>query len=108
MSFWSKLSKIIAPGDSSDFDTRSHWIYVRCKRCGDILSSCVDLQNDLSQDYASSQFVTRKTLVGDGANRCFQRVELTLTFDKNKRLLDIQAIGGEVVDPPQKEGEIGD
>jgi hypothetical protein len=33
-----------------------------------------------------------------GPERCFQAIEVTLTFDVDRRLLDRQAAGGDFVD----------
>jgi len=43
----------------------------------------------------------RKVLVGDGAHRCFQRIDVTLHFDKNKRLIDRSITGGDFLQPEE-------
>ena len=71
---------------------------VQCRRCGDVLPVYVNLQNDLSQDYERDVFYVRKLISGSGANRCFQQIEVQLTFDAQKRLLEREISGGNFVD----------
>jgi hypothetical protein len=73
---------------------------VRCLRCKEIISGQVDLKNDLSVDYERNRYVVRKLVSGSGANRCFQSIEVRLTFDMNKNLVDREIFGGEFVDDP--------
>lgn len=77
------------------------WIEVKCIRCGEIIRARIDLQNDLSIEYSSDAdetfYICRKTLMGEG--RCFQRVETSLTFDKDRNLIDRNINGGEFVSP---------
>ncbi|MBN1440784.1 MAG: hypothetical protein JW929_15360 [Anaerolineales bacterium] len=73
---------------------------VKCKRCGEILTAQVNLANDLSIEYDDSgnpEFYTcRKVLMGSG--RCFQRVEVVLTFDTNRVLQEKTVHGGSFVE----------
>ena len=73
---------------------------VRCLRCGELLPAQVNLLNDLSIDYANASevYIVRKLVTGSGANRCFQTVEINLTFDKNRQLIKRSIHGGEFVD----------
>ena len=46
----------------------------------------------------------RKGLVGTGARRCFQTVEVTLTFDQNKKnVIDSEVIGGKLISQEEYE-----
>ncbi len=96
MSFADRLRKLFSPPSPGAGD-RAYWVHVRCRRCGEVIPVRIDLLNDLSPDYDSGQYVVHKTVVGDGKNRCFQRIELALTFDGTKRLLSQEATGGEVI-----------
>ncbi len=97
MSFFDRLKKAFAsPGGN-----RNYWVHVRCARCGEVITARIDLLNDLSVDYETGQYHTRKVLIGQGAARCFQPIEITLTFDKNKRLIDRTIAGGEFLAPGQ-------
>jgi len=101
MSFLKRLSDIFSPAQGSDFGKRSYMFEVRCRRCGEIIPGRVDLMNELSQDYDTGLFTSRKVVMGSGENRCFQQIEAIFTFDKNKQLIDKQVIGGEIVEPPE-------
>lgn len=68
---------------------------VRCARCGEILPGRVHLGNDLSLT-DDGVYYCRKVLIGSG--RCFQAVEVELRFDAQRRLLDRQAAGGQLVE----------
>lgn len=73
-------------------------IPVRCRRCGEVLTATINLGVDLSIDYERNQYTVRKLVSGNGANRCFQTVELWLTFDDAHHLIDRQIVGGDFVD----------
>jgi hypothetical protein len=92
MSFLKKLSSLFSSPSS---DKRSLWLYVKCDKCGEILKGRVDLYNDLSFDYGETgggtSYFCRKVFVG--SNRCYRPIEVELTFDKNRNLVD-QAING--------------
>ena len=96
MSFLKKLSSLLSPPSG---DKRSLWLYVKCEKCGEVLKGRVDLYNDLSIQYKESGggtiYYCRKVFVG--SNRCYRPIEVELTFDKNRRLVDKEIIGGEFV-----------
>jgi hypothetical protein len=97
MGLLDKIAKYLS--SSSSEDENAYWIYVRCDRCGEQLLSRVNLYNDLSVDYLGNKDQTyhcRKTLVG--RTGCFQRIEVKLTFDKNRKLIEHQISGGEFID----------
>ncbi|MEW5959054.1 MAG: hypothetical protein AB1801_15080 [Chloroflexota bacterium] len=83
MGFLDSLKSIFAGGPSGD--QSSYWLYVRCRRCGEAIKTRIDLNNDLSLNDEGG-FVVNKTLIG--RKFCFERVEVSLTFDANRRLLD--------------------
>jgi len=96
MSFFNRLKTLMSPLSQ---DRNGYWVYARCKRCGEVISSRVNLMNDPSQDYKTGRYTVHKVLVGDGRNRCFQRIEITLVFDKNKKLVERSIAGGDFLDP---------
>ena len=98
MGFLQRLSKILAGGGREDRDAL--WIYVRCKRCGETIGTRISLRNDLSIQYDNGGqprgYHVRKVLIG-GKRDCYQPVEVRLTFDVNRRLLEREIAGGEFI-----------
>ena len=96
MSFLKKLSELFSAPSG---DSRSLWLYVKCNKCGEILKGRVDLHNDLSAQYDESgrdtSYYCRKVFVG--SNRCYQPIEVELSFDRNRRLVSDEIKGGEIV-----------
>ena len=68
---------------------------VKCRRCGEIIEGRVNLDNDLSVEYAEGGdiYYARKILMGE--NKCFQRVEVELKFTSSRELLEQHITGGE-------------
>jgi hypothetical protein len=85
------------------------WVYVRCKRCGQVNATRISLRNEPSIDYGESGQIVgshvRKVLVS-GTNRCFHPVEVLLTFDPAKRLTNRQISGGELITREQYEAAL--
>ena len=77
-----------------------YWIAARCNRCGETIRTRLNLGNDLSLNYdedgGDAKYLCRKTLMGDQG--CFQRNEVELFFDAQRRLIDRRITGGEFVD----------
>ena len=86
--------KSLFSGDTNTPRTAEYWIYVRCRRCREIIKTRLDLANNLSE-LDEGGYIIQKTLVGSGL--CFQRIEVTLTFDDRRHLIDQTAVGGEFV-----------
>jgi hypothetical protein len=108
MGFLQKLSKMLAGGPTGT-DAYAMYYYVRCKRCGEVIRARVNLANDLSADYgegdATTGYVFRKALVGDGKNRCFQQMEVEMRFDGQRRLASRETKGGEFVTEKEFEAQ---
>ncbi|MBC8450040.1 MAG: hypothetical protein H8D78_20095 [Chloroflexi bacterium] len=98
MSFLKRLGKTFASGQREDADAL--WVYVRCRRCGEAIGTRISLRNDLSIHYGEtgqpSGYHARKVLVG-GQRRCYQPLEIHLTFDAGRRLLEREISGGEFI-----------
>lgn len=94
MAFLRRLFSSSAPRSAPD---RGYRLQVRCRRCGELIPVRINLDNDLSIDYDSGGYTVHKVIVGSGQNRCFQRIELDLHFDAQKRLIHEEAVGGEVL-----------
>ena len=72
-----------------------HTLHVKCKRCGEAITARIDLDNDLSLNDEGNGYLVRKGLMG--GNRCFQQIEVQLTFDSNRQMLEQSITGGEFV-----------
>jgi hypothetical protein len=97
MGFFKQLGKLFAPRPKSD--PWVLWLNVVCNRCGETIQGRVDLRNDLSIQYVEDggvAYYTRKVLMGEG--HCFQRVEVELTFDKDRQLMERKISGGKFVE----------
>ncbi|MFO8036921.1 MAG: hypothetical protein R6U57_09885 [Anaerolineales bacterium] len=90
-----KLSSLF----SSKRDPHGHNVYVVCDRCGEKLKTRINKAHDLSVEYGARQgkdtYFCRKVLIGDGP--CFQRIEVKLTFDEHKNLIDKEITGGRFI-----------
>lgn len=100
MSFFKKLTDLFSGSGGVDRD--AYWITARCNRCGEVVRTRVSLSNDLSVEYDGDEvsYFCRKVMMGEG--RCFQRIEVELTFDANRRLVNREISGGQFVDEQGK------
>ena len=96
MSFLERIKSLFSAPSG---DQRAYWVYVRCEKCGEILQGRVDLYNDISIQYGEgaegTSYYCRKVFVG--SKRCYRPIEVELTFDKNRRLMNQEIKGGEFV-----------
>lgn len=69
---------------------------VKCKRCGEIIEGRVDLDNELSLNDEGNGYIVRKGLIG--GNRCFQQIEVEITFTSTRELIEKTIIGGTFVE----------
>ena len=98
MGFFKRLSQIFSA--SGKPEPAVLWMAVKCHRCGEIIRTRVDLRNDLSIQYEPSgptTYFCRKIVMSDSGN-CFQRIEVELTFDANRRLQQKEITGGMFVE----------
>lgn len=90
------IDRIRAAGEE---DTSAYWLYVKCDHCGEKLRTRVDLYNDLSIHYSetggSNTFFCRKAIIG--SERCFSPIEIELTFDHQRSLVDRKIRGGQFI-----------
>jgi len=98
VSFLQRLSKAFAGGQREETDAL--WVYVRCRRCGEAIGTRISRRYDLSIHYdeagRASGYHVRKVLVG-GKRHCYQPIEVRLTFDAGRRLLEREISGGEFI-----------
>lgn len=92
MGFLDSLKSLFSGVEGQDRD--GYWIYVRCRRCGEVIKTCLDLRSSLSiRDEGG--FIVRKTLIG--SQHCFQRIEVTLIFDDNRQLVEREIAYGDFI-----------
>ncbi len=91
MSFLNKLFS----SESAKPEKKYFTFHVKCNRCGEILEGRVDLDNDLSINDSGDGYFVRKGLMG--SNLCFQQIEVELTFDSSRQLIEKNISGGEFV-----------
>ena len=74
-------------------------IYVQCDHCSEIIRTYINLHSDLSIQYGDTDkdntYVVHKQLLGSGT--CFQRVDVQMTFDSRRKLINRQISGGQFV-----------
>ena len=92
MGFLDSMKSLLGGGEQQD--KTGYYVHVRCNRCGEAIKTRIDMRNDLSR-LEEGGFVVHKTLVG--SQRCFERVEVTLTFEENRKLLDREIVRGEFI-----------
>jgi transposase len=91
MNFFKKL--FTPPPTRVDFYNFS----VTCNRCGETIEGRVNLNNDLSVDYENNNvYHVRKVVMGNA--HCFQRIEVELTFNAARTLLEQKIEGGKFVE----------
>jgi hypothetical protein len=80
-------------------DKSAYWVHVQCDDCGEKLRTRINLFNDLSIRYGDAgeetTYFCRKTLIG--SERCFRPIEIELTFDEQRRLIDKKVQGGQFI-----------
>lgn len=91
-------------GGSGGGDKRSLHIYVRPKRCNQIVEVRIDLYNDLSQDDEGGYFVRKVAQ----AARCPFPAELMLHFDSRRILRESQVENGEIVSEEEYTAWVGE
>ena len=95
MGLFKKLSNLFSPAQKAD--ERAYWLYVRCNRCGEAIRVRVDLYNDLSPIYEESgvTYFCRKVVIGQEG--CYQKIEVEMTFDGQRKLVAEEIQGGQII-----------
>lgn len=99
MSFFSKLFGALRGGASrpaDDAGRSAFWIYVRCSACGEAVRVRVNREHDLSAEFdegsdAPTGYRVHKEIVG---RNCFRRIQVDMTFDQQRRVVNQQIRGG--------------
>jgi hypothetical protein len=92
MGFFNSLKALFSGNSGPSQDEL--WVYVRCRRCGEVLKTRIDLANSLSMQDEGG-YIAQKTLVG--SQHCFERIEVTLLFDDSRRLIGQEALRGDFI-----------
>ena len=95
MGLFKKIAQLFASPEQDE--ERAYWLYVQCSRCGEKIRARVDLYNDLSPLYHETgvTYFSRKILIGQ--EHCFQKVEVEMNFDENRRLTERKISGGSFI-----------
>lgn len=72
------------------------WLYVQCSRCGEAIRIRADRRYDLASEMLDPgeegpAYTMRKEIIGD---RCFQRLTVTLGFDRRLHIISRDIQGG--------------
>jgi len=96
MGFFQRLARLLS--SRRKVETNIYWVHARCNRCGEELHARVNRYHDLSIEYEGERpnYHCRKVLMGSGL--CFQKVEVWLTFDQNRQIIDRQISGGTFIE----------
>ncbi|MEM6280730.1 MAG: hypothetical protein AAF787_00940 [Chloroflexota bacterium] len=81
-------------GASDANNDRGIYVYVRPRGCEEVIRVRLDPANDLSN--ADGGYFVRK--IARGNHRCFDPVEMSLYFDNNRKLVENDITGGELVE----------
>jgi hypothetical protein len=83
-------------GSAFGGDEWVYWVHAQCQRCGEPLRARIDLRNELSED--DGAWMVRKALTGSGKYYCFQTVDVTLRFDRDKKnVVESETTGGKLI-----------
>jgi hypothetical protein len=105
MSFLKKIASALSPKSAEDGDVL--WVYVRCDKCGEAIKTRLDLRHDLTPSFNDegrvAEYVVRKVLIG--SQRCFEPIEVKLTFDAQRRVTSREITGGQFINKEEYEGD---
>ena len=93
------LKKLFS-GEATRPQKQYYTFKVKCNRCSEVIEGRVDLANDLSIEYEEDRevYISRKGLIGNGENHCFQQIEVTLKFSSTKAVIEEKIQGGTFVE----------
>lgn len=97
MGFLDKIASLLSGSDKGE--TGIYETTVRCSRCGEEIPVRIDLGRELTPQYGEGKgaYYVHKGVIGSGENRCFQTIDVRLTFDARKRLISREISGGTFV-----------
>ncbi len=104
MSFLKKIGQFFS---ASPDKTPTYWLYVQCNHCNEKIKTRVNLYNDLSIRYGAKgekdTYFSRKVIIGN--QRCYRPIEVEMSFDKNRKLVDRTITGGSFISKDDFEEE---
>lgn len=104
MSFLKKIASALSPKGGEEGE--GLWVYVRCDKCGEAIKTRIDPSHDLTPSYNAegrvADYVVRKVLIG--SQRCFEPIEVKLTFGPQRRLTSREIAGGQFISREEYEG----
>ena len=105
MGFLDKVASALFGSDAGRENV--HREYVRCSRCGEKIPVRVDLRHELTPTYGEGEgaYFVRKGVIGSGETRCFQTIDVMLTFDAQKRPVSREIAGGVFITKEEFETE---
>jgi hypothetical protein len=105
MSFLKKIASALSPKGAEE--GKALWVYVRCGKCGETIKTRLDLTHDLTPNYSDegrvTDYVLRKVLIG--SQRCFEPIEVQLTFDPQRKVTSREIVGGQFISKEEYEGD---
>lgn len=97
MNVFKKIAKFLT---TTPDRTPVYWLNVQCDHCGEIIKTRINLYNDLSIHYGkkaqSDTYFCRKVIVG--TQRCYRPIEVEMTFNHERKLMERQINGGKFVE----------
>ncbi len=96
MKFFRELARRLSgtPSTAAQGDIGMYY-YVKARRSGEVIRIRINPNNDLSLNDEDSGYFVRKVAVG---TRSFERVELEVSYDKNRNVINAEVQGGTLVD----------
>lgn len=97
MGLLDRIASFLSGGKEGETGTYS--TTVRCSRCGEEIPVRVNLSRELTPQYGEGEgaYYVHKGVIGSGENRCFQTIEVHLTFDAQKQLIKRDISGGKFI-----------
>ncbi|MCC7446781.1 MAG: hypothetical protein IT324_05155 [Anaerolineae bacterium] len=95
MNFIRQLTGLFSGKSGASGDDVGMYYYVRCNRCKEVIRVRINPMNDLSATDNNDGWFVHKTIVG---KRCYNRIEATFNYNKDRKLVDTEITGGTLVD----------
>jgi hypothetical protein len=69
-------------------------IYLKCKKCGEIIRSHLRKSYDFSRDFEKSTINLKKEYIG---SKCYEKIFVNLVFNNNYKIISSEIINGEFI-----------